>query len=147
MDDQELRYRALIATRMKALRELLGRVEPTTKNKHGYRINALSTRELAEAWDGLRENGITGSLIGSMERMDRHTTPMELRTIADALGLPRDYFTRKEPLSVVTTPPEAGAPPGPPDVLFHEPEGDRPKPDTGRDGHSHPGRDAGRDSG
>lgn len=145
MEDAELRERARIATRLKALRWLLGHAEPA-QNQLGYKPEPISTKDLAK-WEGLRDNGITASMLGRSERMERKTRRMELHTIAEAIGLPRDYFTREEPLSVVSAPSEAGRPPGLPDELFHEPAGDQPRRGIKRDGHSRPDKDAGRDSG
>lgn len=146
MDADDLRERARISARLKALRWLLAHPQPAN-NQLGYKVEPISTKELATRWDGLRENGITASMLGRSERMERETRRMELYTIAEALGLPRDYFTREDPLSVVTEPPEAGRPPGPPDELFHRLGDGRPKPDTGQGGHSRRDRDARRGNG
>lgn len=128
------------------MRYLLAEPKPAT-NQLGYKIEPISAKELAMRWAGLRENGITASMLGRSERMERKTRRMELYTIAEALGLPRDYFTREGSLSVVTEPPEGGRPPGPPDELFPVRPADQPKPDTGQGGRSRRGTNARRDSG
>jgi hypothetical protein len=56
----------------------------------------LSTDDLA-AREQLVRNGITATLLGAIERMERHTPPMELQAIADALGVPRTWFELDAP--------------------------------------------------
>lgn len=82
--------RAEIARRLKAARWLAGDTTIDAKGKR--RPTALSPQELAMR-SPLPENNITASLIGSIERMERHTPPMELDALAGALGVPSDYFS------------------------------------------------------
>lgn len=92
MDDQTLERRAKVAMRLKAARWLKATVAPNAKGKAGYRVVALPPEKLAEH-PLLEENKVTASMLGSIERMERRASPMELRTISDALHLPHWWFT------------------------------------------------------
>lgn len=92
MKPEDLERRAEIARRLKAARWLAGGIRPTDTGKVGQEVVALSPEALARRAP-LAENGISASLIGSIERMERHTQPMELRTIASALDLPGAWFS------------------------------------------------------
>lgn len=102
MDEQQLERRAEIARRLKAGRWLAGSVRENARGKTGYRVAEMSTEDLAQRGE-LQENGITATLLGSIERMERHTPPMELRAIEDALGLPNGWFDI-EPSSILPAP-------------------------------------------
>jgi transcriptional regulator with XRE-family HTH domain len=91
LDENALRHRAEVARRLKAARWLAGSVSPSERGKTGYEVRALSTEDLARRSE-LRDNGITAARLGAIERMERHTPPMELQAIAGALRLPVDYF-------------------------------------------------------
>lgn len=91
MDPSDIERRATIARRLKAARWLAGGIQATTKGKVRFQVTAMSPDDLA-AKDLVGENGITPTLIGAIERMERHTPPMELHAIADALDLPRWWF-------------------------------------------------------
>lgn len=91
VDDQTLQRRAELARRLKAARWLAGGTRPNVKGKAGYEVTALTPEDLAKR-PGMAENQITASKIGSIERMERHTPPMEIATIARALGLPETWF-------------------------------------------------------
>jgi hypothetical protein len=69
LDENALRHRAEVARRLKAARWLAGSVSPSERGKTGYEVR-----------------------LGAIERMERHTPPMELQAIAGALRLPVDYF-------------------------------------------------------
>lgn len=96
MDDQTLTYRAEIARRLKAARWLAGSLQPNDRGRAGWEVVAITADELA-ARPGMAENQMTASKIGSIERLERHTTPMELEVLARALGFPRDWFSRNDP--------------------------------------------------
>ncbi len=91
MDPETANYRGEIARRLKAGRWLAGSIEATGKGRAGVAAKALTTAELAARYP-LPENGITESLIGTIERMERQTNPMELQAVAQALGLGDDWF-------------------------------------------------------
>jgi hypothetical protein len=91
MDEQTLERRAEIARRLKAARWLAGSHRENRRGKTGREVVSLSTGDLA-ARAQLVDNGITATLLGAIERMERHTPPMELHAIADALGLPHSWF-------------------------------------------------------
>jgi hypothetical protein len=96
MDAQTLAYRAEIARRLKAARWLAGGERESAKGRVKREVYALSPDELAGR-SPLPENNITASLLGSIERMERHTPPMELQAIAQALGLGADWFATSVP--------------------------------------------------
>jgi transcriptional regulator with XRE-family HTH domain len=96
LDETALRRRAEIARRLKAARWLAGSVASNERGETGYRVTQLSPEDLARR-GRLSENGITATLIGAIERMERHTPPMELEAIADALGVPRSWFELEAP--------------------------------------------------
>lgn len=100
MDQQALLYRAEIARKLKAARWIAGGLTPSSTGKSSHAVHALEPKDLA-ARPPLPDNRITASMIGSIERMERHTTPMELEQIARALRLPRDYFApvRSDPVA------------------------------------------------
>lgn len=91
MDEPTLERRAEIARRLKAARWLAGSHRPNNKGKTGRAVTALSLDDLARR-PQLIDNAITATLLGAIERMERHTPPMELRAIAEALGLPHSWF-------------------------------------------------------
>jgi transcriptional regulator with XRE-family HTH domain len=91
LDETALRRRAEIARRLKAARWLAGSVAANERGETGYKVTQLSPEDLARR-GRLAENAITATLIGAIERMERHTPPMELEAIADALGVPRSWF-------------------------------------------------------
>jgi hypothetical protein len=91
VDDRTASYRGEIARRLKAGRWLVGGLEATGKGRTPIRAKALSLQELA-ARPGMAENEITASLLGTIERMERHTTPMQLTVIGQALGLGDEWF-------------------------------------------------------
>jgi|ERR1035437_1756201 transcriptional regulator with XRE-family HTH domain len=97
-DDTQQR-RAEIARRLKAARWLAGDTQLDGKGKR--KPAALSPQALA-ARSPLPENSITASLIGSIERMERHTPPMELDALAAALGVTADYFSAEAQQSRLT---------------------------------------------
>lgn len=88
MDEADLAWRSHIALRLKAARWLAGGV---VYRDGAPKVEALSADDLAKD-PHLRANKMTAHKIGSIERMDRHTTPMELGQLAQAFGLPLDYF-------------------------------------------------------
>lgn len=94
LDETALHRRAEIARRLKAARWLAGGVRRSDdeRGKTGWEVYALSTRDLA-ARPGMAENQLTASKIGTIERMERHTPPMELVVLARALGVPSGWFT------------------------------------------------------
>jgi transcriptional regulator with XRE-family HTH domain len=96
MDAQALNRRAEIARRLKAARWLAGSIRGNDRGKTGYEVFPLSTDDLA-AREQLARNGITATRLGAIERMERHTPPMELQAIADALGVPRTWFELDAP--------------------------------------------------
>lgn len=91
MDPQTLAYRAEISRRLKAARWLAGDVRESTKG-NGWEAIALTPEELAQRAP-LPANQITANKLGTIERMERHTPPMELAAIAEALGLQADWFS------------------------------------------------------
>lgn len=96
MDAHELARRAHIAKQLKAARWIAGELKPAKgKNgkphKVGFVVHQVSQVDLAKR-SPLPENEITGSLIGSIERMERHAAPMELDALAKALGVEPDWF-------------------------------------------------------
>lgn len=106
MDKRELERRAEIARRLKAARWIAGSTQPKTdgKGKIPHEVAALSPADLASRHP-LPENGITATLIGAIERMERPTKPMELAALAEALGMPREWFpTRAAGASSSLTP-------------------------------------------
>jgi transcriptional regulator with XRE-family HTH domain len=100
MDEQSLERRAEVARRLRAARWLAGehREKPPGKRrgKVEYEIAALSPEDLAKR-QPLVENNISATLLGSIERMERHTPPMELDAIARALGVPATWFELDAP--------------------------------------------------
>lgn len=92
VDEPTLAYRAEIARRLKAGRWLAGtQIDETGKGRVGRAVRALSVVELA-GLPVLRDNEITASMLGTIERMERHTTPNQLQSIAEGLGLGDDWF-------------------------------------------------------
>ncbi len=100
VDPQTLQYRAEIARRLKAGRLLAGGIREKPKGRVKVETYALTPTELAGR-SPLPENEITASLLGTIERMERHTPPMELQAIAEALGLGRDWFATETPTSSI----------------------------------------------
>jgi hypothetical protein len=100
VDPQTLQYRAEIARRLKAGRLLAGGIREKATGRVKVEIYALTAAELAGR-SPLPENEITASLLGTIERMERHTPPMELQAIAEALGLGRDWFASETPTSSI----------------------------------------------
>ncbi len=97
MDARELARRAYIARRLKAGRWLVGGVERAEArqegktHKVGYTVAEVSQADFAKR-EPLPANGFTASKIGSIERMERHTSPMELSALTAALGIGDDWF-------------------------------------------------------
>lgn len=92
VDDSTLDRRAELARRLKAARWLQGGVRKAETGRAGYEVYAVTAEELATR-PGMAENQITASKIGSIERMERHTPPMEIAVIARALGMAEAWFT------------------------------------------------------
>lgn len=86
----ETERRAEIARRLKAARWLFGEHREKRSGK-GFEAVSLSAEKLAEL-EPLPSNEITAYRIGTIERMEHHTPPMELNAIADALGIAHAYF-------------------------------------------------------
>jgi hypothetical protein len=61
---------------------------------------ALSAEDLT-AREPLVSNGISAYRIGTIERMEHFTPPMELDAIADALGIARGYFRPEDGLPAI----------------------------------------------
>jgi hypothetical protein len=99
VDAETLRLRAEIARRLKAARWLAGSIRENARGKTGYEVVSLAAEELAQR-PGMAENGITATLLGAIERMERYTPPMELRAIREAMGLPEGWFTDPAPVEV-----------------------------------------------
>lgn len=92
MDDATLARRAELARRLKAARWLAGGVREAEKGRAGYEVYAITADELASR-PGMAENQMTASKIGSIERMERHTPPMEVTVLARVLGMPETWFS------------------------------------------------------
>lgn len=82
----ERQVQAEVSRRLKAARWLAGGIDEKG------RPAPLSPQELA-AREPLVRNGITANAIMEIEQLIRRPRPMELRTIAEALGLRGDWFT------------------------------------------------------
>lgn len=103
-----------VSRRLKAARWLAGGVKDNGKPAE------LKASELARR-DVLVENGITANRIEEIEQLKVTPRPMELEKIAQALGVPRDWFVERvsQPVEGETTPAPGGA-------LRRELEGDPP---------------------
>jgi len=83
-----------IALRLKAALWLAGRAaRPGTREDP---VVAMTTVELAEH-ELLVQNDITRSKLDEILRLRREAKPMELRVIAEALGLPHAFFLARDP--------------------------------------------------
>lgn len=103
----ETERRAEIARRLKAARWLAGGCR-TKNGGNGVEPVALTAEELADR-QPLKSNGITAYRIGTIERMEHHTPPMELDAIADALGVARRYFRPEDQAPVLPVTGEASS--------------------------------------
>lgn len=105
MDPQTLQRRAELARRLKAGRWLAGGVRTAAdgKGKAGWEVYALEAKDLA-ARPGMAENQITASKIGSIERMERHTPPMEIAVIARCLGVTSGWLSGSSDADDALTP-------------------------------------------
>lgn len=103
LDEADLQRRAEVARRLKAARWIRGDVRPVVdgKGKTGFEVFALTPEDLAKR-QGMAENQMTASKIGSIERMERHTPPMEIAVLANALDLPDGWFAA-EPSELATS--------------------------------------------
>ena len=86
--------RVRVALRLKAALWLAGRPgRPGTKEDP---VVAMSTAELAQH-QVLADNDISRSKLDEILRLRREAKPMELRVIADALGLPSSFLLTEDP--------------------------------------------------
>lgn len=76
--------------RLKAARWLAGGVDADGKPKQ------LKVAELAQRWP-LPENGIKANRLEEIEQLKITAPPMELEKIAEALGLPHEWFSAELP--------------------------------------------------
>lgn len=95
MEPANLQRRSEIARRLKAARWIRGPVVAAEgkngkKHKVGWKVRELYPDELV-AREPLAGNGWTDDRIGAIERMERHTHPLELQALEMALDLP-DLF-------------------------------------------------------
>lgn len=111
----ELHRRAEVAKLLKAGRWICAGLAPTrdhvparsaaSAQPVGWKVRELTVAELA-AREPLASNGLTETMIGRIERMQRGATPLELDAIERALGLPGlfDTVSRER---VAADPPDA----------------------------------------
>jgi len=86
--------RTHVALRLKAALWLAGRRGAPGTNEDP--VVAMTTSELAQH-ARLVENDISRSKLDEILRLRREARPMELRVIAEALGLPADFLSRDQP--------------------------------------------------